>query len=116
MSAGSSSASSSFKHVRDISYPFYSSPYLLPDAYYRRAAHDTIALKTFGESLLDIAPSATAAILVYAAVLIQVGETFLESVVAYRYLVSGWGNPSVDSFESNFQPLFNAVCKCAACT
>lgn len=48
-------------------------------------------------------------IFVYLAVLSQVGETFLETVLGYQLLVSGWGNPFLSEYSSNYQPLFNSL-------
>jgi hypothetical protein len=50
-------------------------------------------------------------IIVYTAVLAQVAETVLESMISYQFLVNGWGDPHVDSFVLNFQPLLNTICK-----
>jgi len=46
---------------------------------------------------------------VYSCILLQIGETVLESILSYMFLVDGWGNPIVDSCASDYQPLFNAV-------
>ena len=48
---------------------------------------------------------------VYSSVLVQVGETALESFVGYQLLVDEWGDPFASSTAADFQPLFNAICQ-----
>jgi hypothetical protein len=86
---------------------------MFQDVYHQRSNKDGVFFKVFGErnSSSNLTRSEAGHGVVYTAVISQFAETILESMIGYQYLVGGWGNPLVNGFASDFQPLLNAICQ-----
>src|ERR1700749_3429046 len=87
---------------------------MIEDVYHQRSYNDSALFKIFGKHphhLIQAIAYSKRGTIVCTAVLSQVVETAIESIIGYQFFVAGWGNPLVGSFALNFLPLLGTICK-----